>query len=357
MTRYAVIMAGGSGERFWPWSRSHLPKQFLKLLGENSLLQQSYERIESLFDPQHILVVTGKEHVALTREQLPSLPQENLLIEPQGRNTAPCIGLAAMHIRKRSPDATMLVFPADHLVQGRAEFLRCLEKGLQFASTAEVLVTIGIIPTRPETGYGYIEREKDALPGTPLTFKVRQFVEKPTANIALEYLRAGRYFWNSGIFVWQTDLILNKIEKLLPELHSGLTAIARYIGADGEQEAMARIFPSLPSISIDHGIMEKSPEILVVQGDFGWDDLGSWAALAACFPKDQHKNVVRGEYVGIDTTNCLVYGQDLLIATLGVQDLVIVQAGNAVLVCSKERTQDIKKLVQSLRDQGLDKYL
>ena len=357
MTRYAVIMAGGSGERFWPWSRSHLPKQFLNLLGESSLLQQAYERIINLFDTQNILLVTGKEHAALAREQLPSLPHGNLIIEPQGRNTAPCIGLAAMHIRKREPGATMLVFPADHLVQGQAEFLRCLEKGLQLASTAEVLVTIGIVPTRPETGYGYIEREKDALPGTPLTFKVRQFVEKPTTNIALEYLRAGRYFWNSGIFAWQTDLILKKIEQQLPELYRGLAAIARHIGSDGEQEAVDSIFPSLPSISIDYGIMEKSQEILVVQGDFGWDDLGSWAALAACFPKDQNKNVVKGEYVGIDTTDCLMYGQGLLIATLGVQDLVIVQAGNAVLVCAKERTQDIKKLVQSLKDQGLDRYL
>lgn len=357
MARYAVIMAGGKGERFWPWSRGDRPKQFLSLLGENSLLQQSSERIQELFVPENIMVVTGREHLALARQQLPDLPPENFIMEPEGRNTAPCIGLAALHLRRRNPEASMVVFPADHLVQGRDGFLNCLETGLRLAETAAALVTIGIGPTRPETGYGYIEREEESLPGEMPVFKVRRFVEKPDLNKALAYLRSGCFFWNSGIFIWKAGLILEKIEKHLPELHRGLAAIEVHIGSGEEQNAMERIFPSLPAISIDYGIMEKEKDILVIRGDFGWDDLGSWAALAEWSPRDRDGTVVLGEHVGIDTTECLVYGQDALIATLGVSNLVIVQTPDVVLVCARERSQEVKKLVQMLKDQKADKYL
>lgn len=358
MTRYAVIMAGGSGERFWPWSRSNLPKQFLTLHGQSSLIQQSVERVQNFFDSQNILVVVRREHASLAREQLPHLPQENFIIEPVGRNTAPCIGLAAIYLRKRDPHATMLAFPADHLVQDQASFLHCLENAFQLASSTEFLVTIGISPTRPETGYGYIEREGKALPGVPSAFKVRRFVEKPDLDKALKFFSSDSYFWNSGIFVWKTELILKKLAKYLPELYHGLAEIALHLGSEQEQEMLKNIFPSLPSISIDYGVMEKDADILVVQGDFLWDDLGSWDALAEFLPKDQNQMGVCGEFIGIDTTNCLIYGQqNSLIATLGVQDLVIVQAGNAVLICSKERTQEIKKLVEVLKEKGLTNYL
>jgi mannose-1-phosphate guanylyltransferase len=355
MKRYAVLMAGGKGERFWPWSRSSLPKQFLNLIGEYSLVQQTCQRIQDLFEPVNILAVTGSEYETVIRQQLPQLPDNNFIIEPQGRNTAPCIGLAAMHIRQRDPGAVMLVFPADHMIKGQDDFLKCLEKAMDLAASSENLVTIGVIPNRPETGYGYIEREEEALPGKPPAFRVRRFVEKPDVCHAVKYLQSGRYFWNSGIFAWKADVILKKIAKYTPELYKGLAEIEAHVGTRGEEKATKKIFPLLPSISIDYGVMEKEEDILVVQGDFGWDDLGSWGALAEC-AKDQEQTL-GGEHVGVDTVDCFVYGQDALIATLGVQGLVIVQSGNVVMVCSKERTQEVKILVQSIKKRGLEKYL
>ena len=357
MNRYAVIMAGGIGERFWPRSRQNLPKQFLPLLGERSLLQQSCERIQNLVSPENILVVTGRDHLSLAREQLPHLPETNFLSEPQGRNTAPCIGLAAVYLRRRDPDGIMLVFPADHLVQGRKDFTCCMEKALELSSSTDSLVTVGIIPTRPETGYGYIEREEEAFPGTPPAYRVRQFVEKPDYHNAVQYLHSGRYLWNSGIFAWKVGLILEKMQKHLPDLYRGLEKIASGIGTAEEQNNLESIFPSLPAISVDYGVMEKETNLLVVQGDFGWDDLGSWSALAECFSGDEAQTVGMGQHVGIDTTGCLVYGENSLIATLGVSNLVIVQEKDVVLVCPKERAQEVKKLVQEIKERGMTQYL
>jgi len=357
MNRYAVIMAGGIGERFWPRSRQNLPKQFLPLLGDRSLLQQSCERIQNLVPPENILVVTGREHLSLAREQLPHLPETNFLAEPQGRNTAPCIGLAAVYLRHRDPDGVMLVFPADHLVQGREDFTGCMEKALKLASSTDSLIAIGIIPTRPETGYGYIEREEEAFPGKPPAYPVRRFVEKPDYHNAVQYLHSGRYLWNSGIFAWKVGLILEKMQKHLPDLYRGLVKIASGIGTVEEQNILESIFPSLPGISVDYGVMEKETNLLVVQGDFGWDDLGSWSALAECFPKDEAQTVGVGQHVGIDTTGCLVYGENSLIATLGISNLVIVQEKDVVMVCSKERAQEVKKLVQKIKERGMTQYL
>jgi len=355
--RYAVIMAGGRGERFWPRSRKDLPKQFLPFVEEKSLLQQSCERIQGVVDPENILVVTGQEHVDLARSQLSQLPKSNFLAEPQGRNTAPCIGLAAAHIRKRDPDGVMLAFPADHLVQGRQDFINCMERSLHLASETDTLVTTGIIPTRPETGYGYIEKGREALPGTPLAYPVQRFVEKPDYHNALQYLRSGRYLWNSGIFAWKASLILDKMQKHLPELYRGLKEIEDGIGSTEENEVLERVFPTLPGISIDYGILEKESNLLVVQGDFGWDDLGSWSSLAECFPEDDSQTISVGQHVGLDTSGCLVYGQDSLIATLGINNLVIVQEKDVVMVCSRDRTQEVKKLVQEIKDRGMVKYL
>jgi mannose-1-phosphate guanylyltransferase len=357
LNHYAVIMAGGRGERFWPKSRKELPKQFLPLVEEKSLLQQSYERVLDFVDQRNILIVTGREHLDLARAQLPHLPKANFLAEPQGRNTAPCIGLAAIHICKRDPKAVMLVFPADHLVQGREDFIRSMTRALKLASNTDNLVTIGIIPTRPETGYGYIEREDNPFPGAPPAYLVHRFVEKPVYQNALQYLRSGKYLWNSGIFAWKASLILEKMQKHLPDLYQGLMEISAHLGCEEEEDVLNRIFPTLPHISIDYGILEKETDLVVVQGDFGWDDLGSWSALAECFPKDGTKTVSMGQHVGIDTTDCLVYGRDALIATLGVENLVIVQEKDVVLVCSKNRTQEVKNLVLKIKEQDLEKYL
>lgn len=357
MKRYAVIMAGGQGERFWPESRRDKPKQFLTLIGDHSLVQQSYDRIRGLVPPEQILVVVGRQHLDLAKSQLPSLPTENFLVEPIGRNTAPCIGLAAIHIRKRDPGATMLVFPADHMIQGQTDFHLCLQKGFDWASKSDYLVTIGITPSRPETGYGYVEHEEVPIDQSPLVYLVRRFVEKPDLPKAVEFIKSGHYLWNSGMFIWRVDLILDKIKEYLPELYDGLAQIEQSIGTEQEEAVMKSVFPGLRGISIDYGILEKSDRILVVQGDFGWDDLGSWGALADASYADPHGMVIKGDFVGIDNTDCLIYGQDSLIAALGVQGLVIVQSGNVILVCDKNRTQEVRELVKMVKERNMSKYL
>lgn len=357
MKRYAVIMAGGSGERFWPESRLAKPKQFLNLTGTRSLIQMSFDRVRDLFPPEQILVVVGKDHVALAKEHLPELPEGNFLVEPVGRNTAPCIGLAAIHIRKRDPGSAMIVFPADHLIQGMDAFHRCLEKGFQWAEAGDHLVTVGIMPSRPETGYGYVERERDAVDQAPSVYPVRRFVEKPDLIKAQALIDAGSNYWNSGIFFWRADLILEKIRTFIPELYAGLVQIEESIGTDRELQAMESLFPLLPKVSIDYGIMEKSDQILIIEGEFSWEDLGSWNALAGIAQPQAGNMVVSGNHVGMETTDCMVHGKDMLIATLGVQGLVIVQSGDVVLVCDRNRTQEIKDIVQMLKDQQMERYL
>lgn len=355
--KWAVIMAGGRGERFWPWSRNDHPKQFLRLLGERSLLQQTWDRLEKIFGLRQILVVTGQDFVSLVREHLPHLPEQNIIAEPVGRNTAPCIGLAAMRLKKEYPEAVMLVLPADHMIKEEKSFLRCLERALEFAAREDCLVTIGIIPTRPETGYGYIKTKGEPLGQDPPVYRVERFVEKPDREKALEYLSLGGYFWNSGIFAWKAGLILEKIRKYLPDLYLRLEDLEPYLGTNREEEMLYQHFPGMPNISIDYGVMEKDDSIYMVEGDFGWDDLGSWLSLEGHFPRDKDKNAKMGRHLGLDTRGCIIYGEKDLIATLGVSDLVIVQSKGVVLVCAKDRSQEIKSLVQKIKERGLEEYL
>lgn len=357
MERYAVIMAGGTGERFWPESRLRKPKQFLTLMGSRSLIQQSFDRIRDRFPLEQILVVVGKSHVSLAREQLPELPEQNFLVEPQGRNTAPCIGLAAVHIHKKDPGAAMMVFPADHLIEGVEEFGICIEQGFKWAFAGDYLVTVGILPSRPETGYGYVEREETPIDKGPAVYPVRRFVEKPDKEKALELIESGRNYWNSGIFFWKAELILTKIREHIPELYTELAQIQLAIGTDVEEQVMESVFEKIPSVSIDYGIMEKSDGILIIQGNFTWEDLGSWAALAGLSATDADDSVIVGNHVGIETTDCMVHGKDMLIATLGVKGLVIVQSEDVILVCDKTRTQEIKELLRKLKEQDMEKYL
>jgi mannose-1-phosphate guanylyltransferase len=357
MKRYAVIMAGGRGERFWPRSRLARPKQFLTLAGDRSLLQQSVDRLRLMFAPDHVYVVLGSSHLDLAREQLPELPAENFIVEPEGRNTAPCIGLAAVHIHWRDPDAAMLVCPADHLIRGEDRFLQCLEQGFQRAASDNALVTIGIVPSRPETGYGYIERDTKSLDQNPDVFPVRRFVEKPDIEKAKQFVREGTYYWNSGIFIWNTGVILDQIRTHLPELHDGLETIRAWIGTDEQNSVLAEVFPGLPSISIDYGVMEKAPRIFMVEGNFGWDDLGSWGALASIAESEEAGMSVQGPFVGYDNTNCFVRSDGTLVAAVGLENLIIVHDENVILICPKERTQDVKELVRQLKELGKDEYL
>ncbi|NLJ56462.1 MAG: NTP transferase domain-containing protein [Firmicutes bacterium] len=357
MNKYALILAGGKGERFWPWSRRELPKQFLTLTGKRSLIQQTWDRLQEIFPAENILVATGDDYVPLVSKQLPHLTPANILVEPVGRNTAPCIGLAALRLHKADPQSTMLVLPADHLVRKQDAFQHSLQQCLKLAAENDSLITIGITPSRPETGYGYIEINKKRRDGKPGSYKVNRFVEKPDRQKAAQFLAAGNFFWNSGIFAWKTALILNKIREYLPALAQGLQEMAPSLGTPAEKETLARLFPTLPSISIDYGVLEKDRDTLMVQGDFDWDDLGSWTALAKQFSTAGQKNVSKGRHLGLATENCLVYAQDALVATLGVSDLVIVQTEDVVLVCSMERAQEVKELVEKLKTEGLEQYL
>lgn len=377
---YAVIMAGGKGERFWPKSRKKLPKQFLALTGDKSLLQQTFLRIKNIIPTENIIIVASSEYEFLVKEQLPNLPNNNIILEPVGRNTAPCIGLAAKYIYQRNKDSTMVILPSDHLIKDEKEFLETIQKSINIANTTNSLVTIGITPDRPETGYGYIQidsakhcvlsdqcsvtSEKEEIASSHKVpcydidvYKVKRFVEKPDLETAKEYLISGNYFWNSGMFIWKTSVILDMIKKHLPELDNGLNIIANNIGKATEKETIEKEFPLLPSISIDYGVMEKENNIRVIPGDFGWDDLGSWRALGDILPVVRSNNRVQGRFVQLDSKDCIVYAEDKLIATMGVENLVIVQTEDAILICHKDKIQNIKKLINEIQTEGLSEYL
>jgi len=357
MNRYAVIMAGGRGERFWPESRVSKPKQFLQLMGDRTLLQQAYDRLLPLIPSENIYIVLGQQHLDLAIRQLPDIPPGNFLVEPEGRNTAPCIGFAAIHILKRDSDSLMLAIPADHMIRGEASYRQSLEKAFFWAAKGDYLVTVGIRPSRPETGYGYIEREDSGMDTHPPVYFVRRFVEKPDAEQALKFIQEGCFFWNSGIFAWKPQTILRRIELYLPRLAAGLEKIGSCIGNQDYMAMLKEVYPKLPSISIDYGVMEHSREILMVAGEFGWDDLGSWGALDRIVPGDERGMKVRGNFVGYDNDNCLVYGDGGLTAVLGVRDLVIVRSGDVVMVCPKDRAQEVRKLVELCKNNKLGKYL
>jgi len=360
-------MAGGKGERFWPKSRKNLPKQFLNLTGDKSLLQQTFIRINKIIDKGNIFIVTNADYEDLVYTQLPEIPEENIILEPVGRNTAPCIGLAAKYIYKRDKDATMVILPSDHLVGDEEKFLQVLEKGIEVAEGTNNLVTIGIKPNRPETGYGYIEIGKDEIASLQAprndsgngigVYNVERFVEKPNFEKAKEYLASGNYFWNSGMFIWKVSVILDKIKLHLPDLEKGLNLIEKDINSPREQETLRKLFPLLPSISVDYGVMEKDNNIKVIPGDFGWDDLGSWRALGDILPIKEGNNRVKGEFVQVASKDCIVYAEDKLVATVGVENLVIVQTKDSVLICHKDKLEDIKGLISEMQEKGMEKYL
>lgn len=353
---YALILAGGSGERFWPLSTRQRPKQFLSLVGDSSMLQQTVQRLAGIVSPDRVLVITGREYADLVCEQLPQLPPENIILEPCGRDTAAAVGLGALQVARRCSDAVMLVLPADHYIARPERFRQILRLAVARAADGRQIVTLGIVPHRPETGYGYIccSRLLEQVEGIEV-YRAERFTEKPALETARQYLAQGGYFWNSGMFIWRVDLINWLIDMYLPELSALLRradAVWRSGGAVSEQEFLEKHYRYLPKISVDYGIMEKADNILLLAADFGWDDIGSWTALERLGESDEYGNVVTGQAVLLDTYNCLVQAENGLVAALGVRDLIIVQHNGALLICPKERAQEIKKLVQRLPVSG-----
>jgi mannose-1-phosphate guanylyltransferase len=361
---FAVIMAGGKGSRFWPRSREKMPKHLLDIQGERTIIRETVDRIRPLVPPERTLIVTGRSHAAELIRQLPEIPSENILIEPVGRNTAPCIGLAALHIQKRVPDAVMLVLPSDHRIGDEAEFRRVLEAAGRTAAEGNPLVTIGIRPTGPETGYGYIEQgdpwghDAASCPHSAgRIYRVRSIREKPPLEQAREFLRQGGFCWNSGMFVWKASTILGAVKRFLPELHEGLMQIREALGTEREEEVVGDVYSAQKAVSIDYGVMEKAEDVLVVPGDFGWSDLGSWDALWEVSEKDENGNAVRGEFIGIDAGDCLIHSPGKLVALVGVRDLLVVETDDALLICRRGQSQDVRKVVEILEKKGLNIYL
>ena len=355
---HAVILAGGEGTRFWPLSRRKNPKQFLRVLGNESLLQQTANRITSLISPENIYIVTQEVHSKQVLAQVPWLLRENVLGEPCGRNTAPAIAMAALHLQERGKDGVMIVLAADHMIGETDRFVEKLRVATEFAAQEDFLVTLGIRPTGLETGYGYIRLGagiKEVRGHT--VHAVERFVEKPDRSRAETYVADGNYLWNSGIFIWSLQTILRAYESFLPELLDSVRKNRTFPPTPEGNKQRGKHYGRLPAQSVDYGILEKSSRVAVLPCEFSWSDLGSWNALYTVLPKDQQNNAVLGKHQGVDTQGCLIRSGGRLITTLGLSDLIVVETEDALLICPRNRDQDIKKLLEKLRSAGEESVL
>jgi mannose-1-phosphate guanylyltransferase len=357
---HPVVMAGGSGTRFWPRSRRRRPKQLIRVFGQGTMIQQTVARLEGEVPPESFLVVTTREQAPEIAAQLPELKPEQIVAEPCGRDTSACIALAAFLVRRKDPEAVMFVLSADHTISPAREFARCLKEAARIAVEHRALVAFGIRPSHPSELYGYIRR------GAPLTgwsgalpaFRLAEFKEKPSRAAAEEYLRAGDYYWNSGNFVWRAADILDAFKRFMPELHAALERIEPDLGTPRQEAVLERVYPTLPKLSIDYGVMEKAPNAVLVEAQFQWDDVGAWDSIARHHPADEHGNHVLARHAGIDTRNCIVVGEEgHLLTTIGVEDLIVVQTRDATLICDRRRAGHVKMLVDMLKAQGLEAHL
>lgn len=358
---YGVIMAGGVGARFWPLSRERKPKQFLSIFGNESLIEMTFDRIRKIVDKDNIFVVTNAMQQHAINEKLSDLPQENIIIEPIGRNTAPCIGLAAIHIKHRDPDATMVIVPADHIIQNVDEYARVMKNAIEVANETGHLVTIGIEPTRPETGYGYIQYIDESEKKNPYVkngaYRVKTFAEKPNLSTAERFLESGDFLWNSGMFIWKVNTILEEIRERLPELYDGLMMIDGIVTNGNYETTLEQVYRMIRSISIDYGVMEKAERVYVLRGEFGWSDVGSWDEVYRASSKDKHGNAIHGRVVARNSKNNLLHSNNRTIATYGVDDLIVIETEDAILVCKRGESQEVKEVVDYIRRKHLDDLL
>lgn len=356
---YCLIMAGGSGTRFWPRSRVDKPKQYLRLFGDQSLIQQSIGRFAHFIPEESIYVVSAKSQQAVLESQTGNLPKTNLIYEPVGKNTLPAVALAALFVAERDPDGILIVSPSDHLIQNDELFRQTIDSAVKIASEKDGIVTIGITPKYPATGYGYVQTAEEIQIGQSIkSFAVSRFVEKPNAEVATGYLSQGGFFWNSGIFVFKVSVFLSAVQQFSPALYADLQRIKAQMGTENFETALDQIYRQVESISIDYGILEKASNVFLVQGDFVWNDLGSWEEVYKYdLNKDENQNAKTGEVVFLNTKNSYVYAPESLVAVVGLEDVIVVQEGDTILVCKRDRAEDIKAVVGEITKRKLDQYL
>jgi mannose-1-phosphate guanylyltransferase len=361
MEAHAVILAGGRGTRFWPRSRTRTPKQLLNIVGDKTMLEQTVARLAPIFPPSRTWVVTNAEQAAAVRAQLPRAARAQMLTEPVGRNTAAAIGLAAIHLlhRSRGSDARMAVLPADHFIAQAEHYRRIVRAALDAAAAPDSpgpLVVLGIPPTRPETGFGYIERGARAKGGRAPIYAVRQFTEKPEVARARRYVASGEYYWNAGMFFWRASTYLAQLKRFLPKTHDALLRLAETIGTSRYNPTLARIYPRLENISVDYAVLEPATRardaarVFVIPAEIGWSDIGSWAAVYELLAKTSDENVAAGKFVALDSAGNFLWSPRKLVAAIGVRDLVVVDTPDALLVCPRERSQDVGKIVKWLEE-------
>ncbi|MGN6291144.1 MAG: mannose-1-phosphate guanylyltransferase [Chitinophagaceae bacterium] len=355
---YVAIMAGGIGSRFWPMSRANYPKQFLDILGTGkTLIQESFDRYSQLVPVENLFIVTSQEYVHLVKQQLPDLPVENILAEPSRKNTAPCIAYIAFKLYQKDPEALMMAAPADNLILDTSAFINTAQKALDFVNHINALVTIGIKPTHPNTGYGYIQHDgPEAAPGV---HKVKTFTEKPNLELAKTFLASGDFLWNAGIFTWKVRTIVNAFEKYLPEMFEVFHAEKNNLNTPEEKNAIERIYPQCTNISIDFGIMEKAENVYVIPASFAWSDLGTWNSAWENMEKDYFQNAVVGNYVMVvDAKNTMVHVPDnKLVMLQGLEDYIVVDTKDVLLICKKEKEQEIKEYVAEIKRNKGERFL
>ena len=369
MNNYAVIMAGGIGQRFWPKGTSKIPKQYLKIENDNvSMIQQTFKRLEGLFKPTNIFVVTNGAYKNITKKHLPKIPEDNIICEPFGRNTAPCIGLTCLFIKQFNPKANVLVVPSDHIIKDVKEFQRVVNCGLKFVGDNGGIVTLGISPTKPETGYGYIQFDVDDLYKVILenneieltseqVYKVKTFAEKPNLETAKAFMESGDFLWNSGMFIFRADTMMQEIKKSLPDLNKALKKLEENILSNDFPKILEQVYSQIKGISIDYGVMEKSENVYTIKSHFDWSDVGSWDEIYNFKEKDSNGNVTSGRTVTLDSKNCLIINDQKISAVIGVEDLLIIDTDNGLLVCKRSESQKVKEVVDYLRRKGLEQYL